>query len=213
MATCPLTTTELDDVCATLNRLCPDAPQWRTAPTPAGERGIILCGPVGIRVLIEIAWNAPERLLISGLFPASPAGDFYPPCAQITPAITVARTRGPGALATAILRRLLPTYQPRLQEAQARERAHRDAVARQEVVTYLLAQTPGCTARQTPGQVSITGTSAEVSAVWGQATVTLEGDITLTLHGLLPQTACALLTALHLTPRDKHTEGASHAAD
>jgi hypothetical protein len=113
----------------------------------------------------------------------------------------------------AILRRLLPTYQPRLQEAQARERAHRDAVARQEVATTLLAQIPGCTARQTPGQVSITGTSAEASAVWGQATVTLEGDITLTLHGLLPQVACALVTALHLTPHDGHAEGAPYAAN
>jgi hypothetical protein len=95
MATCPLTTTELDDVLVTLNRLCPDSPPWRSAPTPASERGVILCGPAGLRVLIETAWNAPERLRISGLFPASPAGDFYPPCAQITPAITVARTRGP----------------------------------------------------------------------------------------------------------------------
>jgi hypothetical protein len=86
-------------------------------------------------------------------------------------------------------------------------------VARQEVVTNLLTQIPGCTARQTPGQVSIAGTSVEASAVWGQATVTLEGDITLTLHGLSPQTACVLLTALHLTPRDGHIEGAPHAAD
>jgi hypothetical protein len=213
MTTCPLTTTELEDVLATLNRLCPDDPQWIVESTPAGERGVILGGPAGCRVLIETAWNAPERLLISGLFPASPAGDFYPPCAQITPTITVARSRGPRAFATAILRRLLPTYQLRLQEAQARERAHRDAVARQEVVTNLLAQIPGCTARQAPGQVGIAGTSAEASAVWGQATVTLEGDITLTLQGLLPQTACALLTALHLTPRDGHTEGAPYAAD
>ena len=102
MATCPLTATELDDVLAILHRLGPDAPQWRTEPTPAGERGVILCGPAGMRVLIETAWSTPERLLISGLLPASPAGDFYPPLAQITPAITVARTRGPRALATAI---------------------------------------------------------------------------------------------------------------
>jgi hypothetical protein len=163
-------------------------------------------------VLIETAWNAPDRLRISGLFPASPAGDFYPPCAQITPAITVARTRGPRALATAILHQLLPTYQPRLQAAQARESAHRDAVAQQAATAALLAQVPGCTARHTPGQVCIAGTSAETSAVWGQATATLEGDVTLTLHGLSPQTAAALLTALHLIPREEHTEGASHAA-
>jgi hypothetical protein len=138
MATCPLTTIELEDVLATLNRLYPDVPQWRTEPTPAGERGVILCGPAGCRVLIETAWNAPERLRISGLFPASPAGYPYPPRAQITPAITVARTRGPRALATAILHRLLPIYQPRLQAAQARECAHCDAVARQEAIAARL---------------------------------------------------------------------------
>jgi hypothetical protein len=211
MATCPLTATALDDVLATLNRLYPDDPQWIVESTPAGERGVILCGPTGLRVLIETTWSTPERLRISGLLPTSLEGDFYPPCAPITPTITVARTRGLRALANAILRRLLPTYQPRLQEAQARERAHRDAVARQEAVTNLLAQIPGCTARQTPGQVSIAGTCAEASAVWGQATVTLEGDITLTLHGLLSQTVCTLLTALYLTSRDGHTEGAPHA--
>jgi hypothetical protein len=78
-------------------------------------------------------------------------GRLLSPCAPITPAITVPRTRGPRALATAILQRLLPTYQPRLQAAQARERAHRDAVARQEAIAALLAQVPGCTARHTPG--------------------------------------------------------------
>jgi hypothetical protein len=212
MATCPLTATALDDVLAILHRLRPDAPQWRTVPTPACERGVILCGPAGIRVLIETAWSTPERLLLSGRLPASPAGDFYPPLAQLPPTITVARTRGPRALATAILHRLLPTYQPRLQEAQAREHTHRGAVARQEAVTTLLAQVPGCTARQTPGQVSIAGTSQEASAVWRQATVTLEGDVTLTVHGLSPQRACALLRALHLTVRHRETEGAPHAA-
>jgi hypothetical protein len=75
-----------------------------------------------------------------------------PPLVPALRPITVARTRGPRARAMAILRRLLPTYQPRLQEAQARERAHRDAVAQQEVITTLLAQMPGCTARHTPGQ-------------------------------------------------------------
>ena len=132
MATCSLTATELDDVLAILHRLRPDAPPWIIAPTPAGERGVVLCGPAGCRVLIETAWSTPECLLISGLLPASPEGDFYPPCAPITPAIAVARTRGPRALATAILHRLLPTYQPRLQAAQVREHAHRDAVARQD---------------------------------------------------------------------------------
>lgn len=103
--------------------------------------------------------------------------------------------------------------QPRLQAAQARERAHRDAVARQAATVALLAQVPGCMARHTPGRVGIAGTSAAMSAVWRQATVTLEGDITLTLHGLSPQTAAALLTALHLTPRDGYTEGVPYAAN
>jgi hypothetical protein len=103
MATCPLTTTELDDVLVTLNRLCPDSPPWRSAATPASERGVILCGPAGLRVLIETAWNAPDRLRISGLFPASPVGDFYPPRARHrhpapAPAdIPAAPPGGPGA--------------------------------------------------------------------------------------------------------------------
>jgi hypothetical protein len=165
-----------------------------------------------MRVLIETSWSTPERLRISGLFPASPEGYPYPPITQMTPAISVARTRGPHALAAAILCRLLPAYQPLLQAAQARERAHRDAVARQQAIVTLLAQVPGCTRRHKPGQVGIVGTSPEASAIWGQATATLEGDVTLTVHGLSPQVACTLLSALHLTPSKGSAEGASHDA-
>ncbi len=211
MATVPLTPTELEDVLATLHARGPDAPQWSVSRLKPGRAKRDPVRARWLRVLIETAWSPPERLRISGLLPASLAGDFSPPRAPITPAITVARTRGPRALATAILRRLLPTYQPRLQAAQVRERSHRDAVAQQEAVTTLLAQVPGCTARQTPGKVGIAGTSPEASTVWGQATVTLEGDVTLTVHGL-PQAACRLLRTLHLAPRHDATEGAPHAA-
>jgi hypothetical protein len=108
--------------------------------------------------------------------------------------------------------RLLPAYRPLLQAAQARERAHRDAVARQQAIITLLAQVPGCTRRHKPGQVGISGLGPEASAIWGQATVTLEGDVTLTVHGLSPQVACTLLSALHRTPRKGSAEGTSHDA-
>ena len=212
MSPVPLTPTELDDLLATLHACGPDAPKWQLEPPEASDRSVILCGPGGIRVRIETAWNAPERLRIAGLLPASPEGYPYLPRSPVTPALTVARTRGPRALAAAILRRLLPTYQPLLQTAQARAHAHHDAVARQAAGVTLLAQIPGCTARQAPGQVGIAGTSPEASAVWGQATVTLEGDVTLTLHGLSPQAACTLLQALRLTAGHSATEGAPHAA-
>jgi hypothetical protein len=207
MTTCPLTSTELDDLLAILHHRCPDAPQWRLDSPTTGDQGIILCGSAGMLVRIEVPWNTPERLRISGLFPVSPEGQSYLPLSQVAPAITVARTRGLQALATAILHRLLPAYQPLLQAAQVRERAHRDAVARQEAIATLLTQVPGCTSRQTPGQVRIAGMGQEACAVWRQATVTLEGDITLILHGVSPRSAQALLTTLHLTPQ----EGDHHA--
>jgi hypothetical protein len=212
MSPVPLTPTELDALLATLHARGPDAPQWQLEPPQAGDRSMILCGPGGIRVLIETAWNTPERLRIAGLLPASPEGYPSLPCSPLTPALTVARTRGPRALASAILRRLLPTYQPLLQAAQARAHAHHDAVARQAAGVTLLAHIPGCTAQHAPGQVGICGMGPEASAVRGQATVTLEGDVTLTLRGLSPQAVCTLLTALHLTPYNGQGEGVCHDA-
>jgi hypothetical protein len=206
MTTVPLTPTELDHLLATLHHLCPAAPPWRHEPPAAGDRGLTLCGPAGMQILLEVPWRTPERLQVSGLLPVSPEGHPYLPLSQAAPAITVAHTRGLPALATAIVRRLLPAYQPLLQAAQARERAHRDAMARQETIAALLAQVPGCTLQQTPGQVHIAGTGPEAAAVWGQATVTLQGDVTLTLHGLSPRSVQALLVTLHLTPKegDRH---------
>jgi hypothetical protein len=98
------------------------------------------------------------------------------------------------------------------QTAQARDQKHRDALARQEALATVLAQMPGCVKRQAPGQLGIAGTSPEAAAVWGQATVTLEGDVALTLRGLSPQAACTLLRALHLAPRNAQGEGAPHDA-
>lgn len=201
MSRVPLTPTELERLLATLNRRSPDGSRWQREPLEAEDRSLVLCGPGGLRVLIETAWSAPERMRISGMLPASPAGYPYLPRAPMTPAITVARTRGIPALATAIVRRLLPTYRPLLQAAQVRARTHCDAVARQAAAATRLARVPGCTERPTPGQVAIAGTSPEATAVRGQATVTLEGEVSLTLHGLSPQVAWTLLTALHLTPR------------
>jgi hypothetical protein len=207
MSTVSLTPTDLDDLLAALHRLCPNAPPWQLEPPAAGDRGLILCGPTGMRILLEVPWRTPERLQVSGLLPVSPEGHPYLPLSQAPPAITVARTRGLPALATAIVRRLLPAYQPLLAAAQAREQAHRDAVARQEAIAARLAQVPGCTRRHTPGQVGIAGSDPAAAAIWGQATVTLEGDVTLTLHGLSPQTVCALLATLDLTLK----EGDHHA--
>ena len=181
-----LTPTELDDLLATQHACGPNAPRWQREPSAAGDSGLILGEPEGMRLLIEVPVGTPERLQVTGLVPVSPEGHAYLPLTQMVPAITVARARGMQALATAIVRRLLPAYQPLLQTAQARDRKYRDALARQESMATVLAQVPGCTARQAPGQVGIAGTSPEASAVWGQATVTLEGDVTLTLRGPLP---------------------------
>ena len=212
MSTVPLTPTELDDLLATLHACGPDASRWQFEPPETCDRGLILGEPEGMRLLIEIPWGTPERLRVTGLFPVSPEGHAYLPYTQAAPAITVARARGVQALATAIVRRLLPVYQPLWQTAQARDRKHRDALARQASVATVLAQVPGCVRQQAPGQVGIAGTSPGAAAVWGQATATLEGDVTLTLRGLSPQAACTLLTALHLTPRNGQAEGVPHDA-
>jgi hypothetical protein len=212
MSTVPLTPTEQECLLATLHACGPDAPRWQLEPPEAGDRGLILGEPEGMRLLIEVPVVTPERLQVTGLFPVSPEGHAYLPYTQATPAITVARARGMQALTTAIVRRLLPVYQPLWQTAQARDRKHRDALARQASVATVLAQVPGCVRWQAPGQVGIAGMGLEASTVSGQATVTLEGDITLTLRGLSPQAAYTLLTALHLTPRHGQGEGACHDA-
>jgi hypothetical protein len=127
----------------------------------------MLCGPAGMRILLEVPWRTPERLQVAGLLPVSPAGHPSLPLSQVPPAITVARTRGLPALATAIARRLLPAYQPLLAAAQAREQAHRDAVAQQEAIAALLAQVLGCTRQHTLGHVGIASTSPATAALWG----------------------------------------------
>jgi hypothetical protein len=101
-------------------------------PTPAGDRNLTLCGPAGMRLLVEVPWHAPVRLQVSGLVPAAPDGAGTLSPARVVPAIAVSRRRGVQALTTAIVCRLLPMYQPPLQAAQARAGVHCDTVARQD---------------------------------------------------------------------------------
>ena len=42
MTTCPLTSTELDDLLAILHHRCPDAPQWRLDSLTTGDQGVII---------------------------------------------------------------------------------------------------------------------------------------------------------------------------